>query len=52
VKSHGGTDALGFASALDMAIDMVRADVISKIVADRARLAVPVPVAASGVGAS
>ena len=38
VKSHGGTDALGFASALDMAIDMARAEVIPKIVADRAVL--------------
>ena len=36
VKSHGGTDALGFASALDMAIAMAKADVITKIVADRA----------------
>ena len=27
VKSHGGTDAVGFASALDMAIDMAQADV-------------------------
>ena len=34
VKSHGGTDALGFASALDMAIDMARAEVIPRIVAD------------------
>ena len=42
VKSHGGTDALGFASALDMAIDMARANVIPKIVADRAALAPPV----------
>jgi len=39
VKSHGGTDAMGFASALDMAIDMARADVIPKIAADRAILA-------------
>jgi glycerol-3-phosphate acyltransferase PlsX len=38
VKSHGGTDALGFASALDMAIDMARADVIPKIIADLAVL--------------
>lgn len=38
VKSHGGTDALGFASALDMAIDMAKADVISKIIADRAHM--------------
>ncbi|MEJ0025795.1 MAG: phosphate acyltransferase PlsX [Rhizomicrobium sp.] len=36
VKSHGGTDALGFASALDMAIDMAKANVIARIVADRA----------------
>jgi glycerol-3-phosphate acyltransferase PlsX len=35
VKSHGGTDALGFASALDMAIDMAKAGVIARIVADR-----------------
>jgi len=39
VKSHGGTDALGFASALDMAIDMAEADIIAKIVADRANMA-------------
>ncbi|MGN6516740.1 MAG: phosphate acyltransferase PlsX [Rhizomicrobium sp.] len=53
VKSHGGTDALGFASALDMAIDMARADVISKIVADRAGLKLSAaPAAAAGVGAS
>ncbi|MGH6870815.1 MAG: phosphate acyltransferase PlsX [Rhizomicrobium sp.] len=49
VKSHGGTDALGFASALDMAIDMARADVIAKIVADRAAIvSAQPPVAASG----
>jgi glycerol-3-phosphate acyltransferase PlsX len=54
VKSHGGTDALGFASALDMAIDMARADVIAKIIADRAAVvsaAAPVA-AASGAAAS
>ena len=39
VKSHGGTDALGFASALDMAIDMASAGVIARIVADRAGMA-------------
>jgi len=39
VKSHGGTDALGFASAVDMAIDMARAEVIPKIIADRAVVA-------------
>ncbi len=35
VKSHGGADELGFASALDMAIDMARSGVIERIVADR-----------------
>lgn len=38
VKSHGGTDAMGFASALDMAIDMARAEVIPRIVADLSAL--------------
>jgi glycerol-3-phosphate acyltransferase PlsX len=35
VKSHGGADAVGFASALDMAIDMARADINTRITADR-----------------
>jgi glycerol-3-phosphate acyltransferase PlsX len=52
VKSHGGTDAVGFASALDMAIDMARADVIARIVADRAVLAPGLPAAASVSGAA
>jgi glycerol-3-phosphate acyltransferase PlsX len=51
VKSHGGTDALGFASALDMAIAMTKADVISKIVADRAALT-PLQAQAAGAAAS
>jgi glycerol-3-phosphate acyltransferase PlsX len=38
VKSHGGTDAIGFASALDMAITMAKADINSRITADRARV--------------
>jgi glycerol-3-phosphate acyltransferase PlsX len=38
VKSHGGTDAIGFAAALDMAISMARADINTRIRADRARL--------------
>ena len=42
VKSHGGTDAMGFAGALDMAIDMADAGIISRIVADRANMR-PVP---------
>jgi glycerol-3-phosphate acyltransferase PlsX len=39
VKSHGGTDAVGFASALDMAIDMARADINARITADRRSIA-------------
>src|SRR5215469_167250 len=49
VKSHGGTDAMGFASALDMAIDMAKAEVMTKIVADRAAI---IPAQAAGAAAS
>ncbi len=38
VKSHGGADALGFASALDMAIDIAKSGVIARIIADRGRI--------------
>jgi len=31
VKSHGGTDGLGFASALDVAVEMAEADLINQI---------------------
>jgi glycerol-3-phosphate acyltransferase PlsX len=44
VKSHGGTDALGFATAIDVAIEMARNDLVAKIAADVAeknRLAMP-----------
>jgi glycerol-3-phosphate acyltransferase PlsX len=34
VKSHGGTDALGFATAIDVAIEMVRNDLVLKIETD------------------
>jgi glycerol-3-phosphate acyltransferase PlsX len=34
VKSHGGTDALGFATAIDVALETVRNDLVSKIKAD------------------
>ncbi|MDZ7823720.1 MAG: phosphate acyltransferase PlsX [Ahrensia sp.] len=34
IKSHGGTDAEGFASALDMGFDMVRNDLLAKIELD------------------
>ncbi|MCE9650221.1 MAG: phosphate acyltransferase PlsX [Parvibaculum sp.] len=38
VKSHGGTDAEGFAYAIDVAIDVAAADLVQKIVADMALL--------------
>ena len=31
VKSHGGTDALGFANAIDVAYDMVKYELLAKI---------------------
>lgn len=34
VKSHGGTDALGFATAVDVAIEMVRNGLVGKIAED------------------
>lgn len=34
VKSHGGTDAYGFAHAVDLGIDMVRSGMISRIARD------------------
>jgi hypothetical protein len=36
VKSHGGADALGFASTIDIAIDMGSSDMIARISADHA----------------
>lgn len=34
VKSHGGTDALGFATAIDVAVEIVRTGLVEKINAD------------------
>ncbi len=34
VKSHGGTDALGFATAIDVALEMVTNDLVTKIKTD------------------
>ncbi|MEL6289154.1 MAG: phosphate acyltransferase PlsX, partial [Pseudomonadota bacterium] len=34
IKSHGGTDATGFASALELAYDMARHDVVKNIAGD------------------
>ena len=38
VKSHGGTDDLGFATAIDVAIEMVRNGLVEKIAEDMAAL--------------
>ena len=38
VKSHGGTDALGFATAIDVAIEMVRNGLVAKIAEDVAEM--------------
>ncbi len=35
VKCHGGADAISFASAMDMAIDMAKANINARITADR-----------------
>lgn len=44
VKSHGGTDALGFANAIDVAYDMVKYELLAKIskaLADRGEWVLP-----------
>jgi phosphate acyltransferase len=38
VKSHGGTDALGFATAIDVAIEMARNGLVEKIAEDVAEM--------------
>lgn len=38
VKSHGGTDALGFATAVDVGIEMIRNGLVAKIAADVAEI--------------
>ena len=43
VKSHGGTDALGFANAIGVAVDMARYDVLEKITADFGSLSRTLP---------
>lgn len=48
VKSHGGTDALGFATAIDVAIDMVANGLVQKIAEDVAQVnAILTPAAAA-----
>lgn len=51
IKSHGGTDALGFASAIDVAYDMVKYELLTKIskaLAQRAGVLAPVAAGVEG----
>ena len=34
IKSHGGADAMGFASAIDLGYDMTKAGLVQQITAD------------------
>jgi phosphate acyltransferase len=56
VKSHGGTDALGFASAIAVAHDLVRHGLNARIASEVAALTSPTqpdaPIVASGGGSS
>ncbi len=44
VKSHGGTDAIGFANAIGVGVDMVSRDLNTRIAEDLARMAAAAPV--------
>ena len=51
VKSHGGTDAIGFATAVDVAIDMVANGLVAKIAEDVAQVNVLLTPAAPAAAA-
>ena len=48
VKSHGGTDGLGFANAIGVAVDMIANRINDRIREELVRLAAPRPEAAAG----
>jgi phosphate acyltransferase len=52
IKSHGGTDAIGFASAVDVGYQMAESGLVARLAADldtfHGRLAVPGPQLSSG----
>ncbi|MGV8995918.1 MAG: phosphate acyltransferase PlsX [Parvibaculaceae bacterium] len=49
VKSHGGTDAEGYAYAIDVAVDVAAADLVQKIMADLGPLEGLKPASSAGV---
>ncbi len=55
IKSHGSADEIGFASAIDLAADMVRNDLVARIKRDLGRYHAPADAAAAqevGIGTS
>ena len=52
IKSHGGTDAEGFAAAIDMGYDMVRYELLAKIGESMARDLQPAATARAASGAA
>jgi glycerol-3-phosphate acyltransferase PlsX len=52
VKSHGGTDAVGFANAIGVAVDMVARDLNRRIGAELERVAPEAAVASEPVAAA
>ncbi len=50
IKSHGGSDALGFASAIDLAYEMADSGLIERLTADLAARNMSMPAAQSAVG--
>ena len=43
VKSHGGTDGLGFASAIDLAVDVAKQNIVARIATDIKSIAALLP---------
>jgi glycerol-3-phosphate acyltransferase PlsX len=52
IKSHGGTDAIGFASAIDVGYQMAESGLVARLASDldtfHGRLAAPGPQVSSG----
>ena len=52
VKSHGGTDAVGYASAIDVAVDLAVGDLIARVRQDMAQAAAANPAVLDAVSAA